>query len=351
MTENGEHKPLILFDPYPRSKKLIFREDQWQRLQALGRIISHEEERMPADIIERYLPDAVAIIGQTDMPTARLSRATKLKAILNVEGNFLPNVDYKTCFRSGIHVLAAAPAFSLPVAECALAFALNLVRGITQADRDFRSGREEYGLKGNREGFSLSGSTVGMIGFGNLGRALLPLLAPFHCQIRIHDPWLPDSLIIDNHCLPVGLDELLASSRVIFILATVTDENEGFLGERELSLIQPGSAVILVSRAGVVDFPVFLRFVKEGRFRAASDVFPVEPVPRDDPVRDIEGLLLSAHRTGGIRDALYRIGELVVDDLSLVIAGLPPLRMQAANPETAARYRSLPGRTYNIGDL
>lgn len=346
ITTKNESESVILFDPHPRSKELIFREDQWQQLQSLGKIISHEGERMPAEMVERYLPETVAVIGQTDLPADRLSRASKLKAILNVEGNFLPNVDYDTCFKSGIHVLAAAPAFSLPVAECALAFALDLVRGITSADRDFRAGREKYGLEGNQEGFSLSGSAVGIIGFGNLGRALLPLLAPFHCHIRVYDPWLPHSLIRENHCEPAGLDELLSSSRVIFILAAVTSENEGFIGEREFSLIQPGSAVLLMSRAAVVDFEAFLRQVKAGRFRAATDVFPVEPVPADDPVRQIEGLLLSAHRTGGIRDSLYRIGEMTVDDLSLIMSGFPPVRMQAARRETAVLYRSLPGRSY-----
>ena len=341
-----ENEQIILFDPYPRSKQLIFHESQWQRLQSMGRIISHEDGRMPAEIVDQHLPETVAIIGQTDFYANRLSSAPKLKAIFNVEGNFLPNIDYEACFRSNVHVLAAAPAFSQPVAECALAFAIDLARGITAADRDFRAGREKYGLEGNPGGFSLSGSSVGLIGFGNLGRALLPLLAPFHCHIRVFDPWLPDSLIKENHCEPAGLDDLLKLSQVIFILAGVTSENEGFLGKKELSLIQPGSVVLLMSRAGVVDFEAFLNCVKKGQFRAASDVFPVEPVPIDDPVRQIEGLILSAHRTGGIRDSFYRIGDMVLDDLSLILSGLPPVRLQPAKPETAARNRSLPGRNY-----
>ncbi len=200
MTEESGKDPVILFDPFPRSGQLIFREKQLQRFQSLGRVVSYEKGRMPAEMVEKYLPETVAIVGQTDMPEERLNRSPKLKAILNVEGNFLPNVDYQTCFQAGIHVLAAAPAFSLPVAECALAFAIDLVRGITKADREFRSGKEKYGLAGNPGGYSLSGSPVGIIGFGNLGRALLPLLTPFHCPIRIFDPWLPDSVILEHYC-------------------------------------------------------------------------------------------------------------------------------------------------------
>lgn len=347
MTRNDHGStPVILFDPYPRSKDLIFRPEQWERLQSLGTVISHEGDRMPPELVDQYLPDAVAIIGQTDMPAERLSRAKKLKAILNVEGNFLPNVDYEACFQAGVHVLAAAPAFAQSVAECALAFAIDLARSITFADRDFRVGCEKYGLESNWDTFSLFGTKVGLIGFGNLARHLLPLLAPFHCPIEVYDPWLPETLIKEHHCVPAALDDLLSTCRVIFILAAGTTENEGFIGERELMLIQPGSVVLLMSRAAVVDFPAFLRCVEEGRFRAATDIFPVEPVPQDDPVRRIQGLLLSAHRTGALRESFYRIGEMAVDDLSLILTGLPPVRMQPARRETVTRYRSIPGRSY-----
>lgn len=345
-TNQQAPKPIILFDPYPRSKDLIFRTPQWERLQHLATVISHEEGRMHPDLVEQYLPETVAIMGQTDMPAERLSRAKRLKAILNVEGNFWPNVDYETCFQTGIYVLAAAPAFSLAVAECALAFAIDLARGITSADRDFRAGLEKYGLESNRDTFSLFAADVGLVGFGNLARALLPFLAPFHCSIKVYDPWMPDGLIRENQCNPSGLDELLSTSRLIFVLATVTTENEGFMGERELMLIRPGSVVLLMSRAAVIDFPCFLRFVEEGRFRAATDVFPLEPVPPDDPVRRNPGLLLSAHRTGALRDSFYRIGEMAVDDLSLILSGLPPIRMQQARREIVSRYRSKPGRSY-----
>jgi len=349
--DDGNSKPLILFDPLPRSKDLIFRPQQWDRFQTLGRIIHADEGRLDPDTVDTYLPAAAALVGQTDMPAERLNRAKNLKAILNVEGNFLPNVDYETCFQKGIHVLAAAPAFAPAVAESALAFALDLARGITAADRDFRAGNEKYGLAGNCDTFSLRQADVGFIGFGNLAGALLPLLAPFHCRIRVFDPWLPNSYVRDHHCEPASLEDVLSTSRVIFILATVTTENEGFIDDTQLALIQQGAAVILMSRAAVVDFEAFVGRVAEGQFRAATDVFPVEPVPSDNPVRRVEGLLLSAHRSGGLRDSFFRIGDLTIDDLSLILAGLPPVGMQAAQRETVARFRSKPGRRYKKEEL
>lgn len=106
--------------------------------------------------------------------------------------------------------------------------------------------------------------------------------------------------------------------------------------------MQPGSAFLLMSRAAVVDFPELVRQVKSGRIVAATDVFPREPVDADDPVRQVDGLLLSAHRTGGMVDALHRIGSMTVADAELILKGLPPQLCRRADPTVADRLRSMP---------
>ncbi|MEE4164634.1 MAG: NAD(P)-dependent oxidoreductase, partial [Desulfocapsaceae bacterium] len=282
---NKNDRPLILFDPYPRSKELVFTKSLWQRLQKMGRIITSDESPMPAEQVEHYLPEVKAVIGQTSLDRERLDKAANLRAILNIEGNFLPNIDYETCFRNNIHVLAAAPAFAKPVAECALAFALDLARGVTEADRNFRCGTEQYGLLGNKDTFTLVGADIGLIGFGNLGQALLPFLSHFQATVRVYDPWLPDGFIREFGCTPCSLEVLLAESRIVFILAAVTEGNRGFLGRRELDLVKPGSIILLMSRAEVVDWQAFIEGAAKGKYKAATDVFPVEPVPKDDAIR------------------------------------------------------------------
>ncbi|MEE8270703.1 MAG: hydroxyacid dehydrogenase, partial [Alphaproteobacteria bacterium] len=124
-------RPLILVDPQPRTLDLICDGATRDRLEALGRVVVHEDGPMPADMVERHLPEAVILIGQTDLPAERLRHAARLRVIFNVEGNFQPNVDYRHCLASGIHVLSASPAFAVPVAEAALAMAIDLARGIT----------------------------------------------------------------------------------------------------------------------------------------------------------------------------------------------------------------------------
>ena len=170
-------RPLIVIDPQPRSIEETFQPNIWARLKELGELEVHEGPgRMPAKRFESYLPDVALLIGQSDMPKARLDRAPKLRAIINIETNFLQNVDYDVCFERGIHVLAPGSAFAKPVAEMALGMAIDLCRGVTAADRAMRAGKEKWLLEGAEGCFSLYGARVGLIGFGDLARAFVPLL-------------------------------------------------------------------------------------------------------------------------------------------------------------------------------
>ena len=336
-------RPLIVIDPQPRGLDEIFEPKVWARLESLGELVIHDGPgRMPAERFESHLPEMALLIGQSDMPKARLDRAGKLRAIINVETNFLQNVDYETCFERGIHVLAPGSAFARPVAEMALGMAIDLCRGVTAADRAMRRGEEKWLLEGAEGCFSLYGARVGLIGFGDLARAFTPLLQPFGCPIKAYDPWISDHFMAAYGVAAASLEEVLRTSQVIVVFAAVTSENQGFLSKREFEMIAPGSVFLLMSRAGAVDFPEFLRQVESGRFRAATDVFPEEPAPLDDPSRKVEGLLLSPHRAGAMTEALYEIGRQTVADADLVLRGLPPLSCRRAQRETVGRSRSKP---------
>ncbi len=335
-------RSIILVDPLPRTLDLIMEPSVRARLEALGDVVVSEDRPMSYDEVERYLPDTVMIFGQTDMPRERLDRAPRLKAIINVESNFLPNIDYQACVERGIWVITPASAFASPVAEASLAMALDLARGVTAADRDFRQGVERYGLEGNEETFRFAGAPVGLIGFGDLGRELRELIRPFRNTVRVFDPWLPNEIIERLDCEPSTLEEVLRESQVVFVFASVTSENQGFIGAKEFAMMRPGAAFLLMSRAAVVDFPAMIEAAQSGRIKVATDVFPDEPVAADDPVRQANGVLLSAHRTGGTRDAFYALGSMAVADAELIMKGLPPRLCRRADPATAAMLRSKP---------
>lgn len=335
-------RAVVIVDPLPRTLDLIMEPDVRARLERLGEVVVSEDKPMPSALVDELLPDAVLIFGQTDMPRERLDRATKLKAIINVESNFLPNIDYKTCVERGIWVITPAAAFAPPVAEAALAMGLDLARGITQADRDFRAGVEQYGLAGNHATFRFAGAPVGIIGFGDLGRQFRDLIRPFKNTVRVFDPWLPREIVTNADCIPTPLEEVLTESQLVFVFASVTSENQSFLGRREFAMMRKGAAFILMSRAAVVDFPAMLAAAESGHIRVATDVFPEEPVPANDPVRSVPGILLSAHRTGGTRDAFYALGSMAVADAELIMRGLPPQLCRRADLATVSRLRSKP---------
>ncbi len=102
----------------------------------------------------------------------------------------------------------------VPVAEASLAMALDIARGITAADRDFRRGTELYGLEGNANTFRFAGAPVGIIGFGDLGRELRELIRPFKNKVRVFDPWLPNEIVERLDCQPSTLEEVLRESQV-----------------------------------------------------------------------------------------------------------------------------------------
>jgi phosphoglycerate dehydrogenase-like enzyme len=340
----AEEKPLILIaDPEPRTLDMIFEPDDLRRLHALGEVVVHADgSRLAAADLEAALARAKVVIGQVDLPAERLSRMPNLRGVINVEGNFLPNVDYDHCFAHGIHVLVTSPVFATSVAETALGMALDLSREITATHEAFRDGSEKWGLASNAGSFLLTGAKVGIVGLGDLGTALRRMLVPFHCEVRVYDPWQPERRILEQNCIPSGLDELLSASRVVFLFASSTSENQGFIGAREFALMPKGAVLLLMSRAGIVDFPALEEAVRSGHVRAGIDVFPVEPLSADAPLRKLDGVILSSHRSGGMRESFLEIGRLVLADTELLLRGLPPQICKRAERETVARMRSKP---------
>ncbi|MBI5381927.1 MAG: hydroxyacid dehydrogenase [Opitutae bacterium] len=339
---------VILLDPHPRRIDRIFDEPTKRRLERLGRVIWHDGSAAPAEAIDRYLPQAVALIGQSPLDKARLDRAPHLRAVFNVESNFLPNIDYAECHRRGIPVLSTAPVYARPVAEMALGMAISLARRMHEADAAVRVGKEFKG--DNHDSFLLHGKTLALVGFGNLGRALLPLLRPFSREILVHDPWIHPAVLRDLEVEPASLDDCFSRARVVFLLAANTSQNTGLIGQPHFARMQKGSVVILASRAAIVNFPELLAAAQSGHIRAGIDVWPVEPIPADEPGRKTPNTLLQAHRAGSVPEIQTLIGQLVVDDLESILAGLPPQRCQRAVLETVGKLRSIPVGAWSLSD-
>lgn len=331
-------KKKVLLDPSFRTHSMIFTPADLDRLHSFCDVVWGKDEPMPRQEYEQIKADLFAIVTGSwrHGPVAELPN---LKAILEVGGRHPgPQIlDYETCFARNIRVLSCAPAFGPMVAEMAVGMTLAAAREIVIGHNAFVAGDEAYGYRGNVGTFTLFDRTVGFIGYGGLARSLRPLLQPFRCKILAYDPWLPTSYLAKQGVEPVDLETLLAGADVIYVLAIPSASNRALLDRALLERIQQHVVLVLISRSHLVDFDALTELLHQGRFRAAIDVFPQEPLPKDHPIRNAPGVVLSAHRAGSVADDLRNIGRMAVDDLEAMIAGLPPMEMQVAQPEIVYR--------------
>ncbi len=333
-------KSKVIVDPHFRRMDEIFSPADKQRLEDLVDVVWGHDEPMPQADFLRALPTAETVICSGWRYGDALANAPKLRAIMDVSGGFPRTLDYDACYKRRIRVLSAAPAFARQVAEFSLGLAIASAREIAHGDRLMRLGEEKYLWDGNVGTFMLYDKPVGIIGYGSLARALHPLLTPFNVTIAAYDPWLSDGYLRRQGVTPMPLEDLLASSRFIFVMAVPSAENQAMISRELLELIPRNAVFVLASRAHVVDFDALTEMALAGRFKVATDVFPIEPLGADHAIRRAEGALLSAHRAGSVDEAMTELGEMVVDDLESVVSGLPPRRLQMAEPELSQRYAS-----------
>ena len=334
-------KHIIISDPFPRSLNLIFTKEKLKELKKKYKLIE-------APIInkkkfyEKNIEKASFIMGQPDLDTKLLSKATKLKCIVNVESNFIDNIDYEFCFKKKIHVIATSPVFSKPVAEMALGMTLSLLRNIHNAHFDFMISKEKYGLDSNLNSSLLTNKKIGLIGFGDLAKSLYPLLQPFTDDINVYDPWISNKKIKKIGFKPLSLNKIFSDCHIIYVLATVTKKNKNLIDKKLLNKIKPKSIFILMSRAAIVNFNDLIKRIKKGDIFVATDVFPNEPVKKNDPIRKLKNVLFSAHRAGALDSAFYNMGEIVLKDLELVSKNLPPKFCKIAEAKTVRLLASKP---------
>ena len=340
-------KSKVIVDPSFRRMDEIFSPEDRLRLIDLVDVVWGRDEPMPMADFLAALPSADFVICADWRYGDVLDQAQQLKAIIAVSGAFPLQLDYEICYQKRIRVLSVAPAFARQVAEFALGLAIASARDIALGDREMRSGAEKYLHAGNVGTFLLYDKPVGMIGYGSIARELHKLLQPFDVQLSAYDPWLGDGYLRRQGVEPLALEDLMARSRVIFVLASPTAENRAMITREHLELVQRDAVFALVSRAHVVDFDALTDLVLAGRFKLATDVFPTEPLQLDHPIRSAEGALLSAHRAGSVEEGMTELGQMLVDDLEALVKGLPPRRLQVAEPELSGRFasnRAKPGR-------
>ena len=334
-------KPIVITDPYPRTLELIFTKKKLKELKSSYKVITAPKTNK-AEFYKKNIYKATFIMGQPSLDKNILSKAKKLKAIINVESNFMDNMDYDYCFKNGIHIIATSPVFSKPVAEIALGMTLSLLRNIHNAHSDFIKAQEKYGLESNLQASLLSEKKIGLLGFGDLAKSLYPLLLPFTKDINVYDPWIPQKKIKQLGFKSMSLNEMFKNCEIIYVLAAVTTKNKNLIDKKLLNKMRSNSLFILMSRAAVVNFKDLIKRVKKGDIFVATDVFPEEPVTKKDPIRKVKNILFSAHRAGALESAFFNMGNIVLKDMNLISKNLQPNFCKIAQSKTVSLLASKP---------
>ena len=334
-------KSIVITDPFPRTLELIFTKKKLRELKSKYKVLTVSKKN-PKLFYENNIHKATFIMGQPNLDKKLLSKAKKLKAIINVESNFMKNMDYEYCFKKGIHVIATSPVFSKPVAEIALGMTLSLLRNIHIAHSDFLNGKEKYGLESNLKASLLSEKKIGLLGFGDLAKSLYPLLLPFTKDINVYDPWVPKTKIKKLGFKSISLNQMFKNCEVIYVLAAVTTKNKNLIDKKLLNKMKSNSLFILMSRAAVVNFNDLIKRVKKGDIFVATDVFPKEPVAKNNSIRKVKNILFSAHRAGALETAFYNMGNIVLKDMSLISKNLQPKFCKKAESKTVGLLASKP---------
>jgi phosphoglycerate dehydrogenase-like enzyme len=264
--------------------------------------------------------------GAPRITGAILDRLPNLKLIAEVEGDrFSQRIDVEAAAARNVTVVDTTNGSSYPVSEWALAMAMIGLRNAGALFRRLIGGEVMWKTWQDRvddPGFNgeLTGRKVGLIGCGYIGRRLLELLAPFHCDIYAHDPYAPRLLADIYDITLTSLDQVMACD-VVISLVPLTPETQGMITAKELDLLRPGSVFVNVSRGAVVDQAALIKRLQRNDIVASLDVFDPEPLEADSPLRSMTNVFLTPHIAGVTTPCGPRFLTLAADEIERKFAG------------------------------
>jgi phosphoglycerate dehydrogenase-like enzyme len=251
--------------------------------------------------------------------------AARLK-IISRWGVGYDSIDVPAATARGI-VIAYTPGLTDDaVADYTFALLLALTRRVVEGHISMREG-----LWLPHWGSDLAGKTIGIIGFGRIGRAVAQRARGFNLRVLAHDPSLKPAEADDGVQL-VSLDELLAQSDFVTLHSTLTPQNHGLIGEAQLRRMKPTARLINAARGPLVDEAALIQALREGWIAgAALDVFAEEPLPPHHPLHGAPNLLLSPHQASSSLETGERISQAAAQAIIDLMNGRRPAHV--VNPE------------------
>jgi (S)-sulfolactate dehydrogenase len=264
--------------------------------------------------------DAVIVRNRTQM-RGELLAACGAVSVVGRLGVGLDNIDVAACEARGIRVIAATGANAQAVAEYVVGTAMMLLRGAYQSTEAVADGAwPRAALSGGRE---IAGKTLGLIGFGGIGRLTATLARGLGMQLLAFDPMLqPSDPVWAHHGVHgMALDDLLLQADVVSLHVPLTPETRDLLSAQRIAGMKKGAIVINTARGGVADEAAIATAIRAGQLGgAAFDVFEPEPLPAGSPWVGCPNVILTPHVAGVTAEANARVSALIAAAVAKALA-------------------------------
>lgn len=252
--------------------------------------------------------------NRTQVRGATLAAAGRLRVVGRL-GVGLDNIDLAACSARGIEVIPATGANAESVAEYVLGMAMVLLRGAAYlSTAAVAAGRWPRQMLS--QGREVSGKTLGLIGFGSIGRVTARKAQALGIEVIAFDPAVPADAAAwgEAAVIPCGLEELLQRADIVSLHVPLVESTRGLLDARRLRLMKAGAIIVNSARGGIVDETALAAALREGRLAgAALDVFAEEPLQAGSVLADVPNLILTPHIAGVTVESNERVSSLVAE--------------------------------------
>jgi D-3-phosphoglycerate dehydrogenase / 2-oxoglutarate reductase len=280
--------------------------------------------------------DVIAYMGLYTPFTARVIESLPHCRLIARYGIGMETVDLDAATRQGILVCNAAEYCVPEVADHAVALMLNMARRITYFDRNVRRGRWADALTDTLPLRRMSALTVGLVGFGRIARRVATLMRPMVGRIIAYDPYVDPAMAAKIGVELAPLDTLLAESDFVSVHTPLMAGTRGLIGAAQLDKMRPTAYLINTSRGPVVDEAALTAALQAGRIAGAGlDVFEVEPLAADSPLRTLENAVLVPHIAANSVESVQDLIQSVVHTVLDVMTGRWPAHVM--NPTVIPR--------------
>ena len=269
-------------------------------------------ERLEEEELLRYVEGIHGVICGDDRFTSRvLEAATDLK-VISKWGTGIDSIDKDACKRLGIALYNTPNAFSEPVADTVFGYILCFARNIPGMDRKMKQG-----IWKKLPGLSLRESTLGIIGVGNVGKAVVRRARCFGMRIMGNDlVKMPSDFIRQTGIQMVEKEVLLKDSDFVSVNCDLNPTSYHLLGDREFALMKGGAYVVNTARGPIVEEKALVKALQERKIAgAALDVFENEPVPADSPLLSMDNVLLAPHNANSSPEAWEKVHHNTIANL------------------------------------